>query len=32
MIEKVKNTKEISYKATSPDELALVIGAKASGL
>eukprot|EP00347_Sterkiella_histriomuscorum_P000659 403374990 len=31
-IEKIKESKEISYKATSPDELALVVGAKSSGV
>jgi magnesium-transporting ATPase (P-type) len=32
MIEKHRFKKEISYKATSPDELALVKGAKNSGI
>ncbi len=32
MIEKHRHKQEISYKATSPDELALVKGAKFSGI
>jgi magnesium-transporting ATPase (P-type) len=32
MIEKLRFKKEISYKATSPDELALVKGAKSFGI